>query len=205
MLKNGTHIFKNKVFSIYTNNCVSKYFPKNMHIIKPFIIEFIKPNYIIYVSTVMIEAFCISGELNFNICCSEKLKMKYNQTSFSLENFIYLSNLLYFLSSMKQTPGCNYSFQMLVSTALLFKNHFNQITFLGETSLRVLNKSVVFYKQLCLEWQSSSSLRSSFSLSKKMKNRYRLSTDILKIKNNRTCIIKFWNTVTFKFPQFLFL
>ena len=176
-----------------------------MHIIKPFIIEFIKPNYIIYVSTVMIEAFCISGELNFNTCCSEKLKMKYNQTSFSLENFTYLSNLLYFLSSMKQTPRCNYSFQMLVSTALLFKNHFNQITFLGENSLRVLNKSVVFYKQLCLEWQSSSSLRSSFSLSKKMKNRYRLSTDLLKIKNNRTCIIKFWNTVTFKFPQFLFL
>ena len=77
---------------------MAKYFPKNMHIIRPFVIEFIKPNYIIYVSTVMIE---LSGELNFNICCSEELKMKYNQTSFSLENFIYLSNLLYFLSSMK--------------------------------------------------------------------------------------------------------
>ena len=94
---------------------------------------------------------------------------------------------------------------MIVSTVLLFKNHFNQITFLGENSLRVLNKSVVFYKQLCLEWQNSSSFRSSFPLSKKMKNKYRLSTDLLKVKNNRMCIIKFWNKVTFKFPQFLFL
>lgn len=46
-----TTLFKNKVFCIYTNNCVAKYFPKNMHIIRPFIIEFIKTKlYCLYIN-----------------------------------------------------------------------------------------------------------------------------------------------------------
>lgn len=52
--------FKNITICKYTNTC--EIFLKHAHS-EPFIIKLIKPNYIIYVSTVIIRAFCTAGEL----------------------------------------------------------------------------------------------------------------------------------------------
>lgn len=104
-----------------------------MHIMRTFIIiiKLIKPNYIVYVSTVT-WTFLRTGEVKLYICCSIKLKMKYNQIQhFTRKFYISWQSVTLLVINKWNLTVILLKFSFLLT---LFENHFNQTTFLRENS-----------------------------------------------------------------------